>query len=142
MSRPTQLVIEPSALLHNLEQIKRCAPGKKIIAMIKANAYGCGVQQVAPVIRWTSRCFWCCLSGRSHRYSCHGGQYPGVFLFQGVFSPDEYKLVAQHQFGCVIHQEQAITLAFNTPLPVPIKIWVKVNTGMHRLGFKIKKCKG
>ena len=44
------MVIDPSALLHNLAQIKHFAPGKKIIAMVKANAYGCGSVRLVPVL--------------------------------------------------------------------------------------------
>lgn len=135
MSRPTTLVIEPSALLHNLEQIKRFAPGKQVIAMIKANAYGCGVQEVAPVLDGKVDAFGVACLEEALAIRTMGVQTPAI-LFQGVFSPDEYNVVAQHQLGCVIHQDRQLQWLLNTPLPNPIKIWVKVNTGMHRLGFK------
>ena len=135
VSRPTTLVIEPSALLHNLSQIRRFAPDKKIIAMLKANAYGCGVRHVAPVLDGQVDAFGvACLEEALVIHTM--GVQTHCILFQGVFSPDEYNLVSQHQFGCVIHQPHQLQWLLNTPLPNPVKIWVKVNTGMHRLGFK------
>ncbi|MGL5742759.1 MAG: alanine racemase [Legionella sp.] len=135
MSRPTKLVIEPKALLHNLAQIRRFAPGKKVIAMIKANAYGCGVHIVAPILEGHVDAFGvACIEEALVLHKI--GIRTHCILFQGVFSPDEFKTAAQHQFGCVIHQQHQVQWLLNTPLNTPIKIWVKVNTGMHRLGFK------
>ncbi|PWY57417.1 alanine racemase [Legionella qingyii] len=141
MSRPTRLVIEPNALHHNLARIRRLAPGKKIIAMVKANAYGCGVHVVAPILEghvdaFGVACIEEALVLRKIGIRTH------CILFQGVFSPDEFKVVAQHQFGCVIHQPHQVQWLLNTPLDRPIKLWVKVNTGMHRLGFKTHELQG
>ncbi|WP_115710117.1 alanine racemase [Legionella sainthelensi] len=135
MSRPTRLVIEPSALLHNLAQIRRFAPGKKVIAMVKANAYGCGVHIVAPVLEGHVDAFGVACIEEALILHKIGSRTPCI-LFQGVFSPDEFKIVAHHQFECVIHQPHQLEWLLNTPLNRPIKLWVKVNTGMHRLGFK------
>ncbi|MBI2785863.1 MAG: alanine racemase [Legionella longbeachae] len=141
MSRPTRLVIEPRALLHNLTQIRRFAPAKKVVAMVKANAYGCGVHAVAPVLEghvdaFGVACIEEALVLRKMGIRTH------CILFQGVFSPDEFKMVAQYQLGCVIHQPHQLHWLLNTPLDVPIKLWVKVNTGMHRLGFKTHELQG
>jgi alanine racemase len=138
VSRPTTLVIDPGALLHNLSQIRRFAPNKKIFAMLKANAYGCGVRQVAPVLDGQVDAFGVACLEEALVIHAMGVQTKSI-LFQGVFSPDEYKLVAQYHFGCVIHQERQLQWLLHTPLPNPIKIWVKVNTGMHRLGFNINE---
>lgn len=135
MSRPTKLVVEPSALLHNLAQIKRYAPGKKIITMVKANAYGCGLHAVVPVLEGQVDAFGvACIEEAMVIRKMGSRTY--CILFQGVFSPDEFKMVAQHQLGCVMHQPHQVQWLLNTPLDRPIKLWVKVNTGMHRLGFK------
>jgi alanine racemase len=141
VSRPTTLVIEPSALLHNLAQIRRFAPDTKIIAMVKANAYGCGVGEVAPLLDGQVDALGVACLEEALAIHAMGVRTQNI-LFQGVFSPDEYNIVAQHQFGCVIHQERQLQWLLSTPLPRPIKIWVKVNTGMHRLGFKIPELQG
>lgn len=141
MSRPTKLLVEPSALLHNLAQIRRFAPGKKIIAMVKANAYGCGVGAVVPALEGQVDAFGvACIEEALVLRKI--GSRTHCILFQGVFSPDEFKMVAQHQLGCVIHQPHQVQWLLNTPLTNPVKLWVKVNTGMHRLGFKIHELQG
>lgn len=135
MSRPTKLVVEPSALLHNLAQIRRFAPGKKVITMVKANAYGCGLHAVVPVLEGQVDAFGVACIEEAMVIRKMGSRTPCI-LFQGVFSPDEFKTAAQYQLGCVLHQPQQVKWLLDTPLPAPIKVWVKVNTGMHRLGFK------
>lgn len=141
MSRPTRLVVEPSALLHNLAQIRRFAPGKKIITMVKANAYGCGIQAVVPVLEGQVDAFGVACIEEAMVIRKMGSRTDCI-LFQGVFSPDEFKMVAQHQLGCVLHQPHQVEWLLNTPLDTPIKLWVKVNTGMHRLGFKPDELQG
>lgn len=138
MSRPTRLVIEPTALLHNLEHIKRLAPQQKVIAMIKANAYGCGVGVVAPILDGKVHAFGVACLEEALIIKALNCQTPCI-LFQGIFSSDELKVVAAHQFGCVLHQPYQLEWLLNTPLPNPIKLWVKVDTGMGRLGFKIEE---
>lgn len=141
MSRPTHLVVDPSALLHNLAQIRRFAPGKKIITMVKANAYGCGIHAVVPVLEGHVDAFGVACIEEAMVIRRLGSRTHCI-LFQGVFSPDEFKLVAEHQLGCVMHQPHQVEWLLNTPLDKPIKLWVKVNTGMHRLGFKPHELQG
>lgn len=135
MSRPTKLIIESSALLHNIKQIKRFAPGKSIIAMVKANAYGCGLSSVAPALDGHVDSFGVGCLDEAITIRSLGIQTP-CLLIQGVFSQSEIEYVAQHQLACVIHHQQQLRWVINTSLQSPIKVWVKVNTGMHRLGFQ------
>jgi alanine racemase len=135
VSRPTRLVIDEHALLHNVSQIKQLAPNKKIIAMVKANAYGCGVRKVIPVLEGQVDAFGVACLEEALIIRAMGGR-TSCILFQGIFSPDELIIVAENQFSCVLHQPQQVQWLLNTPLPTPIKLWIKVNTGMHRLGFK------
>lgn len=141
MSRPTRLIIDTYALTHNLMQIKRLAPHQKIIAMIKANAYGCGVGVVAPVLDGQVDAFGVACLEEALIIKALGCNTPCI-LFQGIFSPDELPIVAEQQFDCVIHQPYQLEWLLNTPLPKPISIWVKADTGMGRLGFKIKEIPG
>lgn len=135
MSRPTKLIIDTNALLHNVNQIKKLAPGKQIIAMVKANAYGCGVAAVVPSLDGKVDAFGVASLEEALSIRALGAQTNCV-IFQGVFSEDELLVIAQMQFICVLHQPYQLQWLLNNPLPMPIKIWVKVNTGMHRLGFE------
>lgn len=134
MSRPTQIRIDSSALLHNVACIKRHAPAQKLIAMVKANAYGCGLSKVVPVLEGQVDAFGVACLEEAFVIRALGMKTPCV-LFQGVFNPEELLIVSEQQFTCVIHQKQQVEWLINTPLNNPISIWIKVNTGMNRLGF-------
>lgn len=135
MSRPTKLIIDPNALEHNLKKVTQLASGRKIIAMVKANAYGCGVSSVIPVLDGKVDAFGVACLEEALVVRALGGQTNCV-IFQGGFSLDELKIIAEHQFVSVLHTPQQLQWLLNNPLSKPIKLWVKVNTGMHRLGFK------
>ncbi len=133
MTRPTHFQIDTFALQHNVARVKACCPQKKIIAMVKANAYGCGLSLVLPALLGKVDAFGvACLEEAMalrllSRSEC--------ILFQGVFSPDELHYVASEQLQCVVHHVSQLQWIINTPLSQLIRVWVKVNTGMQRLGF-------
>ncbi|MDP3560654.1 MAG: alanine racemase [Legionellaceae bacterium] len=138
MSRPTCLYVDSDALLHNVNIIKQHVKDKKIIAMVKANAYGCGLSSVLPVIEkqvyaFGVACIEEAIEVRKLSHNCE------CILFQGIFSPEELQTVARLQLQCVIHQKIQLDWILATPMPSKLKIWVKVDTGMHRLGFAIEE---
>jgi alanine racemase len=126
--------IDTAALLHNLKVITRCAPRSKVIAMVKANAYGCGISSVIPTLDEQVYAFGVACLEEAMAIRALGSRTDCV-LFQGVFSPDELQTAATNNCQIVIHQAEQLHWLLTTPLSNPIKVWVKVNTGMHRLGF-------
>ena len=134
MARPTRVYINPTALLHNVKRVRACAPGKKIIAMVKANAYGCGLSTVLPTLEGHVDAFGVACLEEAMTLRALGSRSECV-LFQGVFSAEELNLASQQDLQCVIHQHEQLKWLLSARLPKKIKIWVKVNTGMHRLGF-------
>lgn len=134
MTRPTRVYIDPSALLHNVQQVRSRAPHSHIIAMVKANAYGCGLAAVIPVLEGRVNAFGVACLEEAITVRRLGGATDCI-LFQGVFAPEELLVAQQHRLQCVIHHRQQLAWLLATPLPLPMRIWVKVNTGMHRLGF-------
>lgn len=133
MTRPTHIEINAAALVHNALRVSALAPHQKIIAMVKANAYGCGLSSVVPVLEPYVDAFGvACLEEAMavRRLS----DKPCV-LFQGVFSPEELMRVSHAHFQCVLHHMEQVQWLMRQALPYPIKVWVKVDTGMHRLGF-------
>lgn len=135
VTRPTHVHIDTTALLHNVNYIKRCAPQSRLIAMVKANAYGCGLAAVVPALDGHVDAFGVACIEEAMVIRALGVRSDCV-LFQGVFSAEEFHGAAVHQFQCVIHQAQQLQWLLANPLPQALKIWVKVNTGMHRLGFE------
>lgn len=134
VSRPTYLFVDSAALLNNVKRVKQYVNGKKIIAMVKANAYGCGLSAVLPILEpyvdaFGVACLEEAIAVRELSMQCE------CILFQGVFSQGELEQVDKLQLQCVIHQPIQLEWILATPLPGKLKVWVKVNTGMHRLGF-------
>ena len=134
MARPTRIYIDSTALLHNLKRVKQCAPGKKIIAMVKANAYGCGLPAVVSVLDGHVDAFGVACLEEAQTLRKLGSRTACV-LFQGIFSVDELPAVVDLNLQCVVHQMRQIQWILEKPLASKIKVWVKVDTGMHRLGF-------
>lgn len=134
MARPTRVYIDTSALLHNVQCVRQHAQGRKIIAMVKANAYGCGLSTVLPALDGHVDAFGVACFEEAQALRALGSQSECI-LFQGVFSADELPLVAQYNLQCVVHQARQLQWILATPLHKKIKVWVKVDTGMHRLGF-------
>ncbi|WP_028387556.1 alanine racemase [Legionella fairfieldensis] len=134
MTRPAHVQIDTKALLHNLNQVKQHAPGCKIIAMVKANAYGCGLSNVVPVLAGKVDAFGVACLEEAVAIRKLGVQSECV-LFQGMFSADELQTIVNYKFQFVIHQSCQLQWLLAKPLPDKIKVWVKVDSGMHRLGF-------
>jgi alanine racemase len=127
--------VDVDALRHNIERVKSCAPGRKIIAMVKANAYGCGMSAVVPALDAYVDAFGvaCFEEARVLRKFTSRT----CVLMQGVFQQHElFDLAAA---GCepVVHQPEQLDWILETPLSQAIRVWVKVDTGMHRLGFDV-----
>ena len=138
MTRPTHIRIDEAAITHNAQRVRQCAPDKKIIAMVKANAYGCGIGKVVPALDGIVDCFGvaCIEEAIAIRQL---GIRTSCLLAQGVFDIEELKLASNQGFQCVIHHPLQLQWLLTTPLPNPINVWVKVNTGMQRLGLPMKE---
>jgi alanine racemase len=129
--------IDASALLHNLNKVKRCAKASQVIAMVKSNAYGCGIPAIVPELEGRVYAFGVACIEEAMAIRAIGVRSNCVLL-QGVFSPDELHLVAAHQLQLVIHQPHQLKWLLSKPLQNKIKVWIKINTGMHRLGFTLQ----
>jgi alanine racemase len=133
MSRPTYMTIDLSALSHNLTRVHELAPGRSVIAMVKANAYGHGLERIASALHHADALGVASLEeGVKLREA--GIQKP-IVLMEGLFYPDELIEAAYHEFILVVHHLPHIEMLENTQTPYPFRIWLKINTGMNRLGF-------
>lgn len=135
MTRPSHIYIDDAALLHNVEQIRQIAPAKKIIAMVKANAYGCGIQSVLPILDDQVDAFGVACLEEAVTIRKLGSRMPCI-VFQGIYSFEELATVDALNLQLVIHHEQQLEWILHHPLQNKLSVWVKVNTGMHRLGFQ------
>lgn len=134
MVRPTRITVDSHALWHNIQRVKQCAPGKKILAMVKANAYGCGFLPLSSTL--DGQVDWLGVASLQEAMDLKKlGQRTPLVLVQGVFSAEELPAVATHQLEIVIHHQQQLDWLLAKPLETAIHVWVKVDTGMGRLGF-------
>jgi len=134
MSRPTTVTIHLNALHHNLQRIKTIAPHSYILAMVKSNAYGHGIERIASALPHVDALGVACIEeGMMLR---NAGIKQPIVLMEGLFSENELVLAANNYLTIIVHHiDQVIMLEKNLHLN-PFSIWLKVDTGMHRLGFE------
>ena len=127
--------LDLAAARHNLIQVKRYAPGNKIMAVIKANAYGHGITRMARVLE-TADAFAVARVDEGVRLR-NAGFKQAITVLQGFVCEEELELLLQHQLGSVVHTPQQIAiLQQHTGTNSRLKVWLKMDTGMNRLGFK------
>jgi alanine racemase len=137
MSRPTYMTIDLDALKHNLARVRTYAPAQSVIAMVKANAYGHGVERVALALANGADAFGVASLDEGLRLREAGIKQP-IVLMEGLFYADELQEAAHQQFTLVIHHLPHIEMLEKAShISQPFSIWLKINTGMHRLGIPI-----
>lgn len=133
MGRPTTITIHLDALRHNLQQIKKLAPRSSILAMVKSNAYGHGLERIALALPDADALGVACIEeGIKLR---NAGVKNPIVLMEGLFTGDELNQAAHMDFDLVVHHIDQVEILEKNPSINPLRIWLKINTGMHRLGF-------
>jgi alanine racemase len=133
MTRPTQVVINLSALRHNFSRVQQLAPHSKIIAIVKADAYGHGLTRVAQTLT-AADAFGVASVEEAMELRLAGITKP-VLLLEGPYAGDELKEIEQLELDIVVHSFWQIQLLESAGIQRPLKVWLKVDSGMHRLGF-------
>ena len=127
-------VIDTVALRHNLERIREIAPGSRVLAVLKANAYGHGMLAAASALAAADGFAVARLTeavalraaGHSHR----------IVLLEGVQGPEQLRAAADNDVELVVHQPEQIELLEGWQGAHLFRIWLKIDTGMGRLGFR------
>ncbi len=125
--------INLQALAHNLVQVKRFAPGCKVMAVLKANAYGHGLVTIAQHLS-DADAFAVARIDEALALRA-GGLTKPIVLLEGFFHQEDLPILLANNFQTIIHDENQLTTLENATLDAPIACWLKVNTGMHRLGI-------
>ncbi len=133
MSRPTRAEINLGALRHNFDIVKQQASRQRIMAVIKANAYGHGVLPVAQALA-DADALAVAFIDEALALRSAGVATPLVVL-EGVFEAQELDEAAAHDIQLVIHHQQQAQLLLASSLSRPVVVWLKLDTGMHRLGL-------
>jgi alanine racemase len=133
MARPNQARINLEALRHNLGLARGLAPRSKAMAVVKANAYGHGVLAVAqaldPLV--DALAVACIEEAQALR---DAGITAPILLLEGVFEAAELPTAAQRDFWVTIDNERQLRWLESTCVDHPLHCWLKLDTGMHRLG--------
>ena len=137
MTRPSYLEIDLKAIQSNLGVAKKAAPNSKVLACIKANAYGHGSTEVATALDDTADMFGVASLDEALELR-RAGVTTTPLLLEGCFTEEEWQWSSELGFSAVIHNPEQLDCFLSLDLPKPINIWLKLDSGMHRLGFDPK----
>ena len=133
MSRPIQARVSLSAIRHNYWCAKRAAARSKVFAVVKANAYGHGIQRVARALPQADGFATLELDGALALRERN--VLAPILLLEGFFEPSELRVIASAGLSTVIHSEEQLRILETEKPDRLVDVWLKINTGMNRLGF-------
>ncbi|MEO8332491.1 MAG: alanine racemase [Gallionella sp.] len=133
MPRPIQAKLDLNALESNLEVARRAAPTARIMAVIKADGYGHGLLRAAEALAATDG--YALLDIQDAVQLREAGFRQTILLLEGFFSAEDLPVIAEYNLTSVIHSSEQITLLDAHPGSGTLDVWLKVNSGMNRLGF-------
>ena len=133
MPRPIEAVIHRDALAHNLARARAAAPDAKVWAVVKANAYGHGIERVFEGLRGADGFALLDLVEAERIRAC-GWRGP-VLLLEGAFEPRDLELCSRLNLWHVVHCNEQIDWLAAPKTQQPQRVFLKLNSGMNRLGF-------
>ena len=131
--RPARALIDLQALRHNY-QLAREVTGAKALAVIKADAYGHGAVQCAQALEAEADGFAVACIEEALELRAAGIRAP-VLLLEGFFEADELPLIVENDLWCVVHSLWQLDAVEQASLSKPIHVWLKLDSGMHRVGL-------
>jgi alanine racemase len=141
MSRPAQITINLGALRNNLQQVRLMAPNSYILAMVKSNAYGHGLERIALALKGVDA-FGVASSEEGFLLRNAGIKRP-IFLMEGLFNASELEPAIKQDFTLIVHAEHQVAMLESIfEAAKPLAVWLKIDTGMHRLGFTPEEARG
>jgi len=133
MPRPIQATIHTQALRNNLAQARRMAPDARVWAVVKANAYGHGIERVFEGLRGADG-FAMLDFAEAQRVRDLGWRGP-ILMLEGAFELRDLELCSRLDLWHAVHCEEQIDMLAAHKTNVPQRVFLKMNSGMNRLGF-------
>lgn len=133
MPRPVTATINLAALQHNFAVAKSFAGNSGIVAVIKANAYGHGVVEVARALADAD--MYALASLEEAVQLREADIIKPMLLLGGFHDPQDLPEIVARSLEIVIHSQEQLEVFLDSPLATPLRVWLKVDTGMHRLGL-------
>ena len=135
MPRPIRATIHAATLAHNLGKARAQAGASKLWAVLKANAYGHGLLRAAQAMPGADG-FAILDFVDALRLRSTGIDKP-ILMLEGFFKPDDIELLLRHRLTPVIHNIEQIEMLEKTAFDGKLDVYLKVNSGMNRLGFTV-----
>ena len=132
--RPTHAHVNLDAIADNYRLACQRAPASRTIAVVKANAYGHGMLEVAHKLEPLAPALAVAMIDEAMRLREAGIRKP-ILIMQGVNSIEDIRQAAASDLWIMLHQPGQVEAVLNARLPGPLNCWVKLDTGMHRLGL-------
>lgn len=139
MQRTATAVIDIKALVSNYNSIKLLAPNTNILAVLKANAYGHGLIRIAKNLP-EADAFGVARIDEALELRAGGITKP-IVLLEGFFTEEDLPIIAVNNFETIIHSKEQLTVLEKSQIDTPISVWLKIDTGMHRLGVSPEEFK-
>jgi alanine racemase len=136
MPRPIRATISAGAMTHNLLVAKARAGGAKVWAVVKANAYGHGLERAAQAFAAADG--FAVLDFQEAARLRIGGMAKPILMLEGFFKPADVPLLARYSLTPVVHNAEQVEMLKHTTLPGEVDVYLKVNSGMNRLGFGVE----
>ena len=136
MARPTQAVINLQHLKDNYQLAKGYS--QKAYAVIKADAYGHGIVPVARALVDADGLAVACMD-EALKLRQQGIKNP-ILVLEGGFDEEEWLAAVEHDIEMVLHHQSQLAILLTESHFKQIKLWLKIDTGMNRLGFRLKEC--
>ncbi len=133
MSRATTVRLDLGALVHNLRRVRAAAPGRRVAAAVKAEGYGHGLVRVARTLDADAFAVACLEEALILR---EAGVAQPILLLEGVFEAAELPPCARHGLEIAVHHPEQARMLEHARLERPVRVWLKIDTGMHRLGLE------
>lgn len=135
--RHSRVVVDLEALRFNYQLLKKSAPNSQCIAVVKADAYGHGAVEVAKALSGNIKADAFAVATVPEAIQLREANIQQKILVLGGFvDEDEMLLALEHQLDCVVHSQYQIDLLLIAGC-ITLNVWIKVNTGMGRLGFNL-----
>jgi alanine racemase len=133
MTRPVIASIDSTALQHNLNQVRQLAPEARVMAIVKANAYGHDLYISGRALQSADAIGLLELDDAIKLRNA--GFTQAICLLEGFFDKDEIPLITEHQLEPVIHSHWQLDALEQYQQEDSLSVWLKIDTGMNRLGF-------
>ncbi len=130
-------IVDAAALRHNLARVRSTAPASRVMAVVKANGYG---HSVVPVAKALAEADGFAVARLEEGLALRAaGLANRILLLEGVFSADQLAIAAQQRFDLMIHSFEQLQLLEGRDGSQAVSAWIKVDSGMNRLGFRVEQ---